>query len=1078
MAGEIATAFVRIKPDSSGFKSDLNRQSSGVGAAVGKSIGRSMAVGIGAGMAVAAVGIGAAVKLAVGFDKAMRNVNSIAGLSETKFQALNKKVLALGKTAGVAPQQLAEGLYDVVSSGFKANEAMKVLAAGAKAGKAGLTDTATATRGVTAVLNAYHLSADAAGKVSDQLFQTVNVGVISFEELANNIGDVLPFAASLGVGLDQVGASTATMTKAGISGAETMTRIKAVMSQFLSPSKDLAKAFKAQGFESGEAMIKAKGFQGSLDLLAKATHGSKSEMAKLFPDIRALGGALALTGANSKSAHEDLLTLQNAVGATGKAYAEQSKSISAKWDKMVASLQVGAIKFGTQIFPVLDTGVMKLTELADWIDTLASKPSLKLKAEFAMDGILSAAGDIKDAVAGALDDALNGSSFVPGAGFNNAVGMVNTDGIKGMLAGVDWGAVGTQIMDGIKSGLSFGEDTFNKLIEGLTNGVEANRDKIADVGAQMALAIVATLGDPGFWAEHWQLALAVIIAVFPAGKFAKLGLLIATPFKAAGGLIAKALGEGLLAVAGVVERFAPRLAGWLIEAVVLAARAVVFVAKGVGEGIINAISAALSGVKGIIGKILRIGVIAAIVSAVGGAVSAAKSLGAKIVSGVESGLATIFSAVVGAMQSVANAVVNAATSAYNAAVSLGGQIVSGIISGLQSLPGAIASKVASLAKDAIAAGAAAIGARSPSRMAADMIGEPMVLGVVQGINKNKKKISVTLTGATRQAVADAKANLLSLTGTLGDSIAQIIDAQTRKKIAPLQARLAGLASPADDPTSSLSAQKAELQASLNGSFAEGETVEQYLKRQEDIRAQIADLDKQLAEAKRELERQALQDQIDAIQTESDARRDALDQQIADVTAMFNAGLISGTQLTAKINAILQASGASVAQAGKLLGFAFASQFKQQIGDVTAQVIALAGLLKLNGGAAGGAGFGGSITKPLDEVKNQIKDVTKDLSKDRGQLKDALEREASAKKALHDATTEKQRDAATKKLRDAQEDVRRERREIAHDQALLAALKEIVKAAQGVSIGTIALGQASSDADLLAALSQLAGAAER
>jgi hypothetical protein len=38
------------------------------------------------------------------------------------------------------------------------------------------------------------------------LFQTVNRGVITFEELAHTIGTVLPFAASLNIPLNDVGA--------------------------------------------------------------------------------------------------------------------------------------------------------------------------------------------------------------------------------------------------------------------------------------------------------------------------------------------------------------------------------------------------------------------------------------------------------------------------------------------------------------------------------------------------------------------------------------------------------------------------------------------------------------------------------------------------------------------------------------------------------------------------------------------------------------------------------------------------------------------------------------------------------
>jgi TP901 family phage tail tape measure protein len=95
----------------------------------------------------------------------MRNVQSLTKQSEASFQALEKRVLALAGPTGQAPKTLADGLYDIVSSGFKANDAITILAASAKAATAGMTDTATATKAVVAILNAYHLSADKAREV-------------------------------------------------------------------------------------------------------------------------------------------------------------------------------------------------------------------------------------------------------------------------------------------------------------------------------------------------------------------------------------------------------------------------------------------------------------------------------------------------------------------------------------------------------------------------------------------------------------------------------------------------------------------------------------------------------------------------------------------------------------------------------------------------------------------------------------------------------------------------------------------------------------------------------------------------
>lgn len=309
--------------------------------------------------------VSAVVEQTVGFDRGMRNVNSIAQLSEKQLKSLSGQVLDLAGETAQAPQTLAEGLYDLVSSGFDADEAMKVLRSSAKAATAGLTDTATSTKAVAAVLNAYHEGAGQASKVSDTLFQTVNRGVVSFEELSNTIGDVLPFASSLHVDLSQVGAATATMTKEGINSAETMTRLKGVLETFIKPSEAMNTAIKATGYESGEALVKAKGLQGALEAVRGTTDGSKEALAKLFPNVRALGGALALTGGNAKTAHGDLKAFGKVAGATDKALSEQSKSITYQWNRLKSQASALAIEVGSKLLPAASDALKATSKFVD-----------------------------------------------------------------------------------------------------------------------------------------------------------------------------------------------------------------------------------------------------------------------------------------------------------------------------------------------------------------------------------------------------------------------------------------------------------------------------------------------------------------------------------------------------------------------------------------------------------------------------------------------------------------------------------------------------------------------------------------
>jgi len=314
-----------------------------------KAVGSSMS---GLVLPMALVG-GAAIKMSIDFEREMRNVNSIAQLPEGSFKSLSNSVLDIAGQTAQAPKTLAAGMYTLVSSGFRAKESLNVVRYAARAATAGLTDTATSTKAVAAVLNAYRMPASKARAVSDTLFRTVDRGVISFEELAQNIGVLLPWASSLGISLREAGASIATMTKAGVPAAETITFTKNVMAALIKPSKDLSSQMRELGFSSGEAMVKSKGFQGTLDALVKASGGTKEAVGKLFPNIRGLSGVLALTGRNSKAAGEDLKGMMGDAGATAHALSQQTKATSFQWQRLKVDATVLAIKVGDVLLPVL-----------------------------------------------------------------------------------------------------------------------------------------------------------------------------------------------------------------------------------------------------------------------------------------------------------------------------------------------------------------------------------------------------------------------------------------------------------------------------------------------------------------------------------------------------------------------------------------------------------------------------------------------------------------------------------------------------------------------------------------------------
>lgn len=306
------------------------------------------------GVAVAA-GLAYAGKAAAEFETRMRNVNSISGLSEKALAGLGKEVLGLSKVLPQSANNLAEGLYDVASSGFQGSEGLLVLKSSAEAASAGLSTTAVAAKGITAVLNAYGLGAGEARDVSDALFQTVNLGVLTFEELASNIGDVVGTAAAAGVSIGEVGAAIAAMTLAGISAAESSTSLNRVIQSVIQPSDALAMVLQSVGYESGTQAIEVDGLRGVMEKLRVTTGGNVESLLQLFPEIRAARGAFALmsaSGENYKKTSDGIADADKRQGATRKALKEQMKAVSAQFQLFTNRLNAGAITLGGKLLPV------------------------------------------------------------------------------------------------------------------------------------------------------------------------------------------------------------------------------------------------------------------------------------------------------------------------------------------------------------------------------------------------------------------------------------------------------------------------------------------------------------------------------------------------------------------------------------------------------------------------------------------------------------------------------------------------------------------------------------------------------
>lgn len=250
------------------------------------------------------------------FDKNMREVMTISSAVSGNFEGYKEQVIKMTTEIPVAATESAKALYQIVSAGHDGAAGMKILEASAKAAIGGVTETATAADAITTLINAYKLSADDAGKVSDELFMTAKLGKTTFGELGQSIAQVAPIASAYGVEMEQVLAAVATLTKSGTPTAQAMTQIRA---SIIGVSKYL-----------GDGAFATRTFQEALREVAEEAGGSESALRGMITETEAITGILGLTGIKAQAAADDLDSLNSSVGATEDAYKKMAQGTDAQ----------------------------------------------------------------------------------------------------------------------------------------------------------------------------------------------------------------------------------------------------------------------------------------------------------------------------------------------------------------------------------------------------------------------------------------------------------------------------------------------------------------------------------------------------------------------------------------------------------------------------------------------------------------------------------------------------------------------------------------------------------------------------
>lgn len=390
---ELGKGYVQIVPSAQGISGAITKvldpEAKSAGVSAGNNLGSELAgklktvlIGLGIGKVV-----GDAISKGMNFETATAKASTLFSGTAKEFQGLQKEIMGISNSTGVAASQLMEAAYSAESASVPMGNLGSMIEASSKLATAGFTDIDTALSATAKTMNAYGMMSDDVAKtqanmdaVQKVLIQTQNKGITTVGELGASLAQVTPTAAAAGVGFEQVGASLAVMTAQGTPTAQATTQLRSAIAE-LSKSgtqastalSEAAQGTKYAGMSFTEMMASGADLSDVMGLLQKHADESGVSMLDLWSSVE--GGNAAMSIAKDVGTFkDDLAAMATDADVVGEAYGRMSDTVAFKLDRFKNSLANVGIKafsaVATPLANVLDGVFQVMDRLSPSVEKL------------------------------------------------------------------------------------------------------------------------------------------------------------------------------------------------------------------------------------------------------------------------------------------------------------------------------------------------------------------------------------------------------------------------------------------------------------------------------------------------------------------------------------------------------------------------------------------------------------------------------------------------------------------------------------------------------------------------------------
>lgn len=326
-----------------------------------------------AAVTAALVAIGkAAIDAATQFESAFAKTQTIMDETEVSVSSMRESILDLSSLSAMAATDVSDAVYNAISGSVATKDAVGFVDQANKLSVAGFTSLSNATDIMTTTLNAYGLSAEKVGGISNVLIQTQNLGKTTVDELAGSMGRAISTASAYGIDLQNLSTAYVELTRGGIQTRMATTYLSGMFNELGDASSKVGSIIMSEtGASFGELMARGWSLGDVLQILSDTVNGNSEAMMGLWGSQEAGKAANAIL-TQSVEDFNAVLSQMNAemagtTGTTESAYATMTSTSEFIDNQLSNSFTNLGIAIGSDLNPALDeikSGFTKVIERA------------------------------------------------------------------------------------------------------------------------------------------------------------------------------------------------------------------------------------------------------------------------------------------------------------------------------------------------------------------------------------------------------------------------------------------------------------------------------------------------------------------------------------------------------------------------------------------------------------------------------------------------------------------------------------------------------------------------------------------